>query len=137
MHKLTSHFETGTFKKKEKVFLEEREYALALDSLVKACVDILICDNNKNKVLIAKRCIEPQPDWWFIGGRMLPGETLIQTALRILSRELSIDLIDINQISIEQIVQRFETVTHFTYLWFLIQLFNYSIIQLFKFNYSN
>lgn len=59
------HFVTGQFKP-QNVFLESREYGLALDCLVKACTDLLIVDSDgpSCRVLLGKRIVEPQPDWW-------------------------------------------------------------------------
>lgn len=34
------------------------------------CADILIQDEATGEVLIAKRRTHPQPDWWYLGGRM-------------------------------------------------------------------
>ena len=59
------HFVTGPFKPQNK-FLEDLEYGLALDALVKGCTDLLILDseNEECRVYLGKRIVEPQPDWW-------------------------------------------------------------------------
>ena len=36
--------------------------------------------------------MQPQPDWWFQGGRIFPGETPIQSCQRLLKRELGLDI---------------------------------------------
>lgn len=106
------HFETGNFKGKSR-FLPDHEYARALDCLVKACCDILIIEKgdteNSFKLLIGKRCVYPQKDYWYpTGGRMKPGESPTQAGIRIIKRELSLDSIT---------KERFELVGHYSYLW--------------------
>lgn len=61
------HFETGPFKP-QNLFLDDREYGLALDCLVKATSDLLILDSDGPgcKILLGKRVVEPQPDWWYV-----------------------------------------------------------------------
>ena len=61
-------FVTGPFTP-QRVFLPDREYGLALDALVKACSDVLVVSSDGTKVLLGRRKVEPQPDFWFIGGR--------------------------------------------------------------------
>lgn len=85
------HFETGTHPKKPK-FLNDAEYASALDTLCKGCTDLLLTDD-AGRVLLGKRIVQPQPDWWYgCGGRMKPGETPYESACRLLRRELNLDL---------------------------------------------
>lgn len=67
-------FVTGDFTP-TKIFLEDAEYGRALDALVKACSDILVVSSDGASVLLGQRKVEPQPDWWFIGGRAKPGDT--------------------------------------------------------------
>lgn len=83
------HFVTGNFTP-QNVFLGDQEYGLALDCLVKACTDLLILDSDDSdcKVLLGKRIVEPQPDWWYVGGRMKPGENPEQSIARLVKREL-------------------------------------------------
>ena len=73
-----------------KKFLSDEAYADALDSIVKGCSDVLIMDSSRTKVLLGKRLVHPQPDFWFMGGRMLPGETPSLSISRILKRELGL-----------------------------------------------
>ena len=73
-------------------FLSDEAYAVALDSIVKGCSDVLIMDSTRTKVLLGKRLVHPQPDWWFMGGRMMPGETPAQSVMRILKRELGLEI---------------------------------------------
>ncbi|CAI7902736.1 unnamed protein product [Closterium sp. NIES-53] len=86
------HFETGNYKSPG-VFLADAEYGRALDCLVKACADFFILDTDSSencRILLGKRKVEPQPDWWFMGGRMRPGEKPEDSVVRLLSRELGV-----------------------------------------------
>ena len=61
-----------------------------MDALVKGCVDVLLVHNNS--VLLARRNIEPQPGWWFVGGRMHPGESPEETAARHVLHDLKLQI---------------------------------------------
>jgi len=80
-------YKTG-IEHKRGIFLPDAVYGQALDSLVAACVDIILVFNNQ--IMIAKRNWQPQPDWWIIGGRMRKGELYEEAALRNIHRELSL-----------------------------------------------
>ena len=85
------HFITGDFEKRT-VFLPDKEYGLALDALVKGCADVLITSGAgpSLRILLGKRRVEPQPDWWFVGGRARPGDTTQGAAARNVKRELGL-----------------------------------------------
>lgn len=83
--------ETGTFKSR-RTFLPDQTYGVALDNLVKGCTDILLLNPAGTHIFTGKRCVQPQPDWWFMGGRMFPGETPIQSGQRLLKRELGLEI---------------------------------------------
>ena len=91
VHHVVRHFVTGNFIP-QRVFLPDKEYGLALDALVKACSDVLVLSSDGDKILLGKRKVEPQPDWWFIGGRAKPGDTTRDAASRNVKRELGLDL---------------------------------------------
>lgn len=80
-------YKTGVEQRKGR-FLPEEVYGEALDSLVVACVDVILIFNNQ--ILIAKRKWQPQPDWWIIGGRMRKGELYEEAAQRNIYRELNL-----------------------------------------------
>mmetsp|Transcript_10784 Transcript_10784/g.19931 ORF Transcript_10784/g.19931 Transcript_10784/m.19931 type:complete len:236 (+) Transcript_10784:353-1060(+) len=85
------YHETGTFKSR-RTFLPDDQYGIALDNLVKGCTDILLLNPTGTHIFAGKRCVQPQPDWWFMGGRMFPGETPVQSCQRLLKRELGLDI---------------------------------------------
>lgn len=91
MADVIAHFETGAYRP-NKTFLEDAEYARALDCFVKGCADVLIQDESTGQVLIGRRAYHPQPDWWYIGGRMQAGFTPEQQARRNVRRETGLDL---------------------------------------------
>lgn len=63
-----------------------------VDNLVKGCTDVLLLNPEGTHIFAGKRCVQPQPDWWFMGGRMFPGETPVQSAQRLLKRELGLEV---------------------------------------------
>jgi len=84
------HHNTGSFRS-HRTRLPDKEYGEALDCLVKGCSDLLLLSPTGN-LLLGKRKVQPQPDWWFVGGRIFPGETPFQSCSRLLKRELSLDI---------------------------------------------
>jgi len=85
------YHKTGAFKTR-RTFLPDDQYGVALDNLVKGCTDILLLSPDGQKVFTGKRCVQPQPDWWFMGGRMFPGETPVESGQRLLKRELGLEV---------------------------------------------
>uniref|UniRef100_A0A7S3EWQ6 Nudix hydrolase domain-containing protein n=1 Tax=Haptolina ericina TaxID=156174 RepID=A0A7S3EWQ6_9EUKA len=53
---------------------------------------MLLISPDGERVFVGKRCVHPQPDWWFVGGRIFPGETAIQSCRRLLKRELGLEI---------------------------------------------
>lgn len=68
-------------------------YADVLDTIVVACVDILVITSG-SKVLLGRRARHPQKDWWLFGGRMRTGEHLTASASRLVRDELSLEIKD-------------------------------------------
>ncbi len=63
-----------------------REYGIALNYLVFACVDIAL--TYQNQVLLAKRSRYPRKSgWWILGGRMVAGESPLSAATRKVAEE--------------------------------------------------
>mmetsp|Transcript_7859 Transcript_7859/g.21426 ORF Transcript_7859/g.21426 Transcript_7859/m.21426 type:complete len:233 (+) Transcript_7859:53-751(+) len=85
------HIISGNFTSHRK-FLDDVAYGEALDSIVKGCSDLLVVSADGKSVLLGKRLVHPQPDWWFIGGRMMPGDTPGSSCTRIVRRELGLEL---------------------------------------------
>ena len=59
--------------------IPDEEYGRALDCIVKACCDVIVTvaddpratvSSLQEMIFLGRRQVEPQPDWWFIGGRM-------------------------------------------------------------------
>ena len=73
------HYETGSYSYPT-TRLDDAEYGRALDTIVKGCVDLLLQDE-QGRIMIGKRRVHPQPDYWFIpGGRMRPGHSVSESA---------------------------------------------------------
>ena len=53
---------------------------------------MLVISSDGESVLLGQRKVEPQPDWWFIGGRARPGDTTREAASRNVKRELGLEL---------------------------------------------
>jgi ADP-ribose pyrophosphatase YjhB (NUDIX family) len=103
----TPQFVTGPWNREKPVFLEDREYGLALDALVKGCSDVLVISADGQRVLLGRRKVEPQPDWWYIGGRARPGDTTAAAASRNVRRELGLEFAE----------ERFFVVGNFSLVW--------------------
>jgi isopentenyldiphosphate isomerase len=84
------HFVTGEYTR-NKTFLGDDEYGRALDCFVKGCADLLLTDD-RGMMLMGKRKVHPQPDWWVLGGRMKAGDTVEEAAGRNCRRETGIDI---------------------------------------------
>eukprot|EP00930_Biecheleria_cincta_P007948 TRINITY_DN109276_c0_g1_i1.p1 TRINITY_DN109276_c0_g1~~TRINITY_DN109276_c0_g1_i1.p1 ORF type:complete len:240 (-),score=53.73 TRINITY_DN109276_c0_g1_i1:28-747(-) len=102
----TPQFITGDFTPHH-LFLEDAEYGRALDALVKAVSDVLVTSADASKIYLGLRKVEPQPDWWYIGGRAKPGETPQQAAARNVRRELGLDLS----------ASRFTVIANYSFVW--------------------
>lgn len=84
------HFITGAFNR-HSVSLNPEEYAKVLDNVVVATADIALINGN-GEMLLGKRIRDPWPDWWIIGGRMIPGESFEEGASRKLKEELGLNV---------------------------------------------
>ncbi len=71
-------------------YLPIEVYARSLDALVITCVDLVFIHNSA--VLLGKRANPPRQGWWVIGGRMIAGESPLQTAQRKASEEAGLSL---------------------------------------------
>jgi len=85
-------FVTGHFPQRETTYLSEEEFALVLDGFVLAFVNYILLTQEKRlmKMLLVKRITEPWSDWWLPGGRMVPGESFEETAIRYLKNQLGL-----------------------------------------------
>jgi 8-oxo-dGTP pyrophosphatase MutT (NUDIX family) len=85
------HHNTGAFSS-HRVRLPDEEYGKALDCIVKGCSDMLLLSPDGSQLLLGKRRVQPQPDWWFAGGRIFPGETPPESCQRLLRREFGLEV---------------------------------------------
>ncbi|KNC86373.1 hypothetical protein SARC_01469 [Sphaeroforma arctica JP610] len=84
------HFQVGEYTPHH-TFVDDHSYALMLDNMVKACTDILLI-TPENKLLLGKRNVQPQPDFWMGGGRMKPGESPGKSGARLMKCEFGLDI---------------------------------------------
>jgi len=84
-------------------------HAFVLDNVVKATNDV--CIEWKGKILLGRRKVYPQRNWWYgCGGRMMPGESRVETTRRLLRRELAVELpVDCGH--------RVSTIGHYSFVW--------------------
>jgi len=91
----TGAFTQSGFQVPEKVFLDKATYDAAMKSIVKSCVDVgfWVRLGGIPHVVIGKRKILPQKDWWVWGGRMTHAdEDFHATACRKLGEEIGLSL---------------------------------------------
>lgn len=81
-------------------FLNNEEYAKAIQNLVVVCTDIVIVDKENETIYLAKRKSKPMNNYWWIGGRMKAGETKEESAIRCFKRETGLD-INISDLKLE------------------------------------
>ena len=97
----------------------------ALDALTKHCSDVLLMSADGESLFIGQRKVQPQPDWWFIGGRRCrhrrhpshptlthwcsskTGDTPQAAAARNVKRELRLDIDP----------DRFKVVSNLSFVW--------------------
>ena len=90
---LPARYYENTRHRIEPLLLSPGEYARAIRSFVVVCVDALIVNRSKRTVFLAKRQAKPaQGMWWYIGGRVLAGETFERSIVRCFERETSLSV---------------------------------------------
>lgn len=85
------HYVSGRFKSRAK-FLPEKVYIQVRDSIVRGCIETLIMDEKKKKVLLARRGIKPWSKWWTFGSRMVPGESPMDSVVRTVRIDLGLNI---------------------------------------------
>jgi len=85
------HFKIGKFKPRPR-FLPDDVYSYVRDSIVRGCVEALIMDKGQTKVLLGKRIIDPWPNWWTFGSRMVAGEDPRDAVSRTVKEDLNLNI---------------------------------------------
>ena len=105
----TPHFVTGHYLRPT-TYLPDALYSQALDTLTKVCNDLLL--THRGLFLIGRREEYPMRGWWYAcGGRTRPGETLHESSVRLLARELSLPL------TAAGLRDRMATVGYYSFVW--------------------
>lgn len=72
--------------------LDNKTYALAMESFVVVCTDAILANRQKGIVYLAYRRVKPMQGWWIIGGKSFAGETPKDSIQRCFKRETSLEL---------------------------------------------
>ncbi len=86
-----THTEEG-FQPIPSLFLSDGEYGRGLQCFVPCATDIVIINRKERTFYLACRKSKPVSDWWWIGGRMKPGELKEEAAARCFKRETKLAL---------------------------------------------
>lgn len=71
--------------------IKSKKYLEILQLMPVACMDLLVISNDQ-KMLLIKRAEEPEKDqWYFPGGRILKGDMIGKSALKIIKRECNLN----------------------------------------------
>ena len=76
-------------KMKKRKYIEQNIYKKFLQNMPLCCVDLIV-KNNKRFLLVKREQLPLKNKWWFPGGRLFLGESLISAAKRKLREELGI-----------------------------------------------
>lgn len=72
---------------------DDRQYAEALEALIVVATDCLLINQRNRTVYLTRRRAKPMSNhWWFVGGRMLPGELEHVAMSRRFKRETKLDI---------------------------------------------
>ena len=83
------HFTTGNFVSHARFLSPDIYGPVVRDNVVRACIDCLVL-NPIGLIVLGKRRIEPWPDWWTFGGRIIPGDSPEESCARTIQRDLGI-----------------------------------------------
>lgn len=72
--------------------LPTADYGRALDNLVQANVDVIVHKGEDQVLLGYRKDLPLQGKFWVFGRRMKPGERLTDTAARVLTQEIALDV---------------------------------------------
>ncbi|MFH1671763.1 MAG: NUDIX domain-containing protein [Candidatus Portnoybacteria bacterium] len=85
------HFTAGNFVSHAE-FVDPPIYGeIVRNNVVRGCVDCLVSNEN-GRILLGKRVIDPWPDWYTFGGRMVPGESPEEACARTIKRDLGLEV---------------------------------------------
>lgn len=85
------HLSIGKFSSHSGFVQPEIYGSVVRNNVVRACVDVVIRDEDNGEILLGKRNIEPCRDWFTFGGHIIPGEKPEQTAVRVVKEDLGLN----------------------------------------------
>ena len=90
---LREYRDSGFERPVKPVWLTDKEIERAGRKYPKVCADVVIVSRTgEGLIYLAKRCIQPMPDWWVIGGGVNFGEPLQEAAARHFKADTGLDL---------------------------------------------
>jgi len=76
--------------KLQPIYLNDAEYEQAMRAFIILCSDVVFINHAQRIVYLAERIVEPVKGLWWIGGRVLRGETFETAAVRKIHEECGI-----------------------------------------------
>lgn len=89
------------------LWLSDEEYSRAMSALPIVCTDAVIIERGTGLFYLARRRVQPCPDWWIIGGRVSAGEPFLDAMRRNFLRETGVDVS----------TERFSMMSIYRFLW--------------------
>jgi ADP-ribose pyrophosphatase YjhB (NUDIX family) len=81
------------------MFIEQKQYEEIIKIFPRACVDILIVDEQERVLLLLRENEPAQGQWWFPGGRIHFGETRLEAARRKLKEECALEVTKLTEVA--------------------------------------
>ena len=81
------------------MYIDKKQYEEIIKIFPRACVDILISDEQGRILLMLRENQPEQGKWWFPGGRIHFGETRLDAARRKVKEECGLDVSDLIEVA--------------------------------------
>lgn len=81
------------------MFIEKNKYDEIISIFPRACVDILIIDEQQHVLLLLRKNQPEKDKWWFPGGRIHFGESRLEAARRKVKEECGLDVAHLRELA--------------------------------------
>jgi ADP-ribose pyrophosphatase YjhB (NUDIX family) len=81
------------------MYIDKKQYEEIIKIFPRACVDILIADDQRRVLLMLRENQPEQGKWWFPGGRIHFGETRLEAARRKVKEECGLDVTELTEVA--------------------------------------
>lgn len=81
------------------MYIDKNKYEEIIKIFPRACVDILITDEQKRVLLLLRENQPEQGKWWFPGGRIHFGETRLEAARRKVKEECGLAVTELSEVA--------------------------------------